>query len=889
MDRQNMMNQPDCHTASSNTLDNMQKPYSISSRLAVSLTVMVLIISTIAATAIYFNAQKKMTVALEKEADAMIGFLIGAVTIPIWDLNEQALRSVGDTLLQNNLVASLKVMSHPGNLVFSNVRKRPGEKCIQKRSQVSYNGKMIGEIQLELTTQPLQKCLNQLLWNIGKITLLIVFSILFFTRLLIRRYLNKPLKDFDLITQEYAAGRYDSWRGPLPYKELKEYGKVLVKLGNMIEQQMRSLRESEEKYRVLFETFPLGITISDKTGKIIETNCISESLLGIAKSDHERRTIDGHEWEIVHSDGTPFLQEEFPSTRALREKRKIENAEMGILRLDGTITWLNVTATPIPLKNYGVAITYGDITDRKQAENEIINQKRLFETMFNTIPDGVVITNKKREIQLANKGMEKTFGYKPEELIGKAANILYATQDKFKETGKIVFDKDCRTIKDAKNPGDLYICSYKDKDGREFSGETFAAKLFNDADQWVGNLGIMRDITEREQAEMRIQQAQKMESIGTLAGGIAHDFNNLLSPIIGMSEMMLEDLEPDSSMYENTQEIYKAGNRAKDLVSQILSFSRQTEHETMPVKFQNVLKEVLKLCRSTIPTNIEIEQEIQQDCGLIWANSTQLHQIGMNLITNAYHAVQDKNGKITLTLQEIILEKNNFLTLSVSPGKYALLSVSDNGSGMSEEIKSKIFEPYFTTKVKGKGTGLGLSVVYGIVKKFGGDIQVSSEEDSGTTFNIYLPLMKKTDDNEFDHELISLKSEMKTGDEHILLVDDEPSITKLVQLMLERLGYTVTARVSSIEGLEAFKENPDKFDLVVSDMSMPSMTGDQLAHQIRQIRPEVPIIICTGFSERINKENAEEIGVNGFLMKPIVKFEMAEMIRNVLDENKGGK
>ncbi len=373
-----------------------------------------------------------------------------------------------------------------------------------------------------------------------------------------------------------------------------------------------------------------------------------------------------------------------------------------------------------------------------------------------------------------------------------------------------------------------------------------------------------------------------MESIGNLAGGIAHDFNNILFPIIGMSELILEDLEPDSLVYENAKEIYKAGNRAKELVSQILSFSRQTDHEIMPVKLQKIIIEVLKLCRSSIPTNIEIEQDIQQDCRSILANATQLHQIGMNLITNAYHAVQKTNGKITVQLKEFILEKNESYSLEVSPGEYALLSVVDDGEGMSEDIKERIFEPYFTTKEQGKGTGLGLAVVYGIVKEFGGAIQVFSTIGTGTTFNIYLPLMKKNDNSKF----LKVGVNIETGHEHILLVDDEPSIARLVQQTLERLGYTVTARLSSIDALEVYKKNPNKFDMVLSDMSMPGMTGDQLAYEIKKIKPNMPVVICTGFSERINKEKAQEIGVNGFLMKPIMKSDMAQMIRNILDEAK---
>jgi nitrogen-specific signal transduction histidine kinase/CheY-like chemotaxis protein len=418
----------------------------------------------------------------------------------------------------------------------------------------------------------------------------------------------------------------------------------------------------------------------------------------------------------------------------------------------------------------------------------------------------------------------------------------------------------------------------KRKTGELYTSECSISPIKDENGQITNFIWIAKDITKQKDLEKRINQAQKIESIGSLAGGIAHDFNNILFPIVGMSELLMEDLSPDSVEYENAQEIYKAGKRAKDLVNQILSFSRQAEHEMMPVKFQKILKEVLKLCRSTIPANIEIKQEIQSDCGSIWANATQLHQIGMNLITNAYHAVQDKNGKIIIELKEIIIESDEMDSISVGPGEYALLSVTDNGTGMSDEIKSKIFDPYFTTKPKGKGTGLGLAVVYGIVKKSGGDIKIYTEVGFGTTFSVYLPLMKKTPDPKSS----DFKIDIQTGHEHILLVDDEPAIARLVQLILERLGYTVTVRLNSIEALEAFKEKFEKFDLVISDMSMPHMTGDQLAREIKKISPDMPIIICTGFSERINK--AEDIGVSGFLMKPVVKSDMATMIRKVLDE-----
>ncbi len=393
-------------------------------------------------------------------------------------------------------------------------------------------------------------------------------------------------------------------------------------------------------------------------------------------------------------------------------------------------------------------------------------------------------------------------------------------------------------------------------------------------------LGIVQDITEKKQLEIRLQQAQKMESIGNLAGGIAHDFNNLLFPIIGMSEMLLDDLPEDSLEYENANEIFHAGKRAGELVKQILAFSRQSEHLMKPVRIQNILKEVLKLSRSTIPTNIKIHHNIQQNCRLVIADPTQVHQVAMNLITNAFHAVEEKNGLIDIELKEITLKNNDLPESALQPGQYVKLSVSDNGIGIEKSLINNIFEPYFTTKKKGKGTGLGLAVVYGIVKEHNGDVKVCSEPAKGTTFNVYLPLMIKA----VEIAATNKGAGLETGTERILLVDDEESVAMLERQMLERLGYKVTAQTSSIDALNAFKANPEAYDLVISDMTMPEITGDQLAEKMLSIKPGIPIIICTGFSEKINKEQTEIIGMKGLLMKPVVKSDLAQMVRRVLDE-----
>lgn len=404
----------------------------------------------------------------------------------------------------------------------------------------------------------------------------------------------------------------------------------------------------------------------------------------------------------------------------------------------------------------------------------------------------------------------------------------------------------------------------------------------NDQGKAVRMLGTHVDITERKKMEVIIQETQKMESIGNLAGGIAHDFNNILFPIVGNSEMLIEDLTEGTLEYENAKEILRAGKRGSDLVKQILAFSRQSEHQIIPTRIQKILKEVLKLSRSTIPSDIEINQDIQKDCGLIMADPTQIHQVAMNLITNALHAVEANRGTISIGLKEEVLHTSNGFNSAVEPVKHAVLSVSDTGEGIPPQVVHRIFEPYFTTKQRGKGTGLGLAVVHGIIREHGGDIKVSTETGRGTTFNVYIPLMKRTD----TYEIVENGEDIPVGNERILLVDDEESIAKIEKQMLERLGYQVTSQTSSLDAVEVFRTDPDIFDIVITDMTMPNMTGDDLAKEILSIKPNTPIIICTGFSERIDKKQAETIGIKGFLLKPVVKSDMAQMVREVLDESK---
>lgn len=401
------------------------------------------------------------------------------------------------------------------------------------------------------------------------------------------------------------------------------------------------------------------------------------------------------------------------------------------------------------------------------------------------------------------------------------------------------------------------------------------------------NTILEKKVEERTRAlarsENQLQQVMKLQAIGTLAGGIAHDFNNILFPIVGYTELTMDDVPEDSLARKNLEEVLKATNRAKELVQQILTFSRQNGQEAKPLKIQTIIKEALKLLRATIPSSIEIISSIEEECGAIKGDPTQIHQIIMNLCTNAYHALQETGGKIEVSLREANLSyEQSMQRVGLKVGRHLELIVKDNGHGMTPEVMERIFEPYYTTKEQGKGTGLGLSVIHGIIKNHGGDICVESQPRKGATFCVYLPVI---DDTDVETEPVETAN-AKNGNEHILLIDDEEQIIDLEQRILERLGYKVTPKTDSEEALAEFAAQPDRFDLVITDMTMPKLTGDRLARRLMDINPQIPVILCTGFNETITEEKALAMGIDRFIMKPIVKDKLAGTVRSVLDNPK---
>lgn len=391
----------------------------------------------------------------------------------------------------------------------------------------------------------------------------------------------------------------------------------------------------------------------------------------------------------------------------------------------------------------------------------------------------------------------------------------------------------------------------------------------------------MRKHYQEEQAKLEAQllQLQKMETIGTLAGGIAHDFNNILTPVLGYTEMAMEELDDDSNLKYDIEQIHHAALRGKDLVQQILTFSRQMDVDKKPLHLHLVIKEVLNLIKASFPSNISIRHQLDPQCGTVLADNTQIHQILMNLCTNSYHAMMDKGGILEVKLHKCDVDPRLEKSLGhINKGVYVVITVTDTGHGMDKETMQRIFEPFFTKKEVGVGSGLGLSVVHGIVKSYKGAITVDSMVGKGTTFKIYLP------QHSADPGVTKgISEKVFKGKEHILFLDDEEEITFMGKKMLESLGYRVCIETSPTRAMEVFMQNPDDFDLLVTDQTMPNMQGTELARKFRDVRPELKVIIITGSTDYINKEKADEHGIDELVFKPLILSEFSKVIRRVLD------
>lgn len=523
-------------------------------------------------------------------------------------------------------------------------------------------------------------------------------------------------------------------------------------------------------------------------------------------------------------------------------------------------------------------LAYGITTLRIRAEQERgKNEQRLLATIVEQEMDGVLTFNTKGLIEYVNPAFETISGFSREEIIGR--NIRTFEKD---GPNHAFFQAMIDALARGEGRTDQFI--NRRKDGTIYDVESRISPVCGIAGI-SGYAAIIRDLTHEMQLEQQLCLAQKMEAIATLAGGIAHDFNNILAAIITNTEMALDSAQEEAALKEHLALVLKAGLRAKNLVKQILTLSRQGEEERKPVRIELIVKECLKLLRASLPATIEISHPPTQGLGLVLADPTQVHQVVMNLCTNAADAMRNNGGVLNIQLANVNLPSDNPGGSPELPeGAYLRLTVADTGHGMDRKIMDRIFDPFFTTKGPGRGTGLGLSVVHGIVRNHGGGITFTSEPDRGTTFHVFLP---RSDHAEGLPEESS-PGPVVGGKERILFLDDEEALVHANQKILERLGYEVVAGTDSLEALEVFRAQPERFDLIITDQTMPHMTGDNLARKILQLRPDIPIILCTGFGQAssgaLTEAAARAIGIREVVRKPVERSEMARIIRRVLDE-----
>ncbi len=634
----------------------------------------------------------------------------------------------------------------------------------------------------------------------------------------------------------------------------------------------RRKKNEERLYRLIHivDQIGEGVAAADLNGCITYVNQAWADMHGYAAS-----SLIGKHLSMFHSEDQN-VNEVIPFNKKVM-RTGYNAGEVGHKRSDGSLFMTYMTTT-LQRDESGKAIGFigvaTDLSEQKRVEDALRESEIKFRHLYNLIPQPISLTDLNGKIVDVNEKFCQFLQTPRNEVIGRYIMDLgfpVEERQRFVEilttTGEVTDFEITLTI----------------QDGASYQLLVYSKLILIKGEFFV--ISVYHDITPQRRLEAQLIQSQKMEAIGTLAGGIAHDFNNILSAILGYIELSKINVDPDSKVYQYLTEMFQAANRAIELVRQILSISRQSDQQRKPVKLEPIVKDVVRLLKATLPASIVVEEKTSESLGLTEANPGQIHQVLMNLGTNAAQSMMETGGKLSISLtSERILAGDLTRSLNLKPGKYLKLTVSDTGHGISPENQKRIFDPYYTTKDKGMGTGLGLAVALGIVQKHNGAITFTSEVGKGTHFYVYLPMIEKTGVEESQKE-DKEESMPPQGHEKILLVDDEETILLTTKEMLEYLGYHVTICKKSRDALDAFKKQPHDFDLVISDMTMPEMNGDRLAMELMEVRPDIPIILCTGYNPRIDEHTAKKMGIKAFIFKPLTFQQLAATVRKILDEN----
>ncbi|MCP3873987.1 MAG: ABC transporter substrate-binding protein [Desulfobacteraceae bacterium] len=639
--------------------------------------------------------------------------------------------------------------------------------------------------------------------------------------------------------------------------------KLKVEIDNR-KQAEEMLLKSKERYRILVENNPYGIQEIDCDGKILFANkkyhqmlgfegqsLIGQSVIDIQSPGPLRDALPGY-FEMLIKDNTPPTPYFCTQLTKQGEERNIE------------VAWNYQKDTEENVTGFISVLT--DITTRKETEEAL----RIKDYIIDSASSIIATFDFDGMLTFINPLFFEKTGYNPEEVIGKHFSQFWSVGEYYEEIMNMLSKK-------RKWEGELEI---NKKDGLKIDVQVSAATIFDENQNPIGLMSSSIDITERKTLEEQLRQAHKMESIGILAGGVAHEFNNLLYMIVGNTELALDGIPEWNPVYSNLEEIKSACLRAAGVVKQLLHFCRKTNQDFKPMGAVTIIKDTIDFLRPTIPSTINLKTTMPDTDIPILGDTTQINQIFMNLFANASQAMQETGGTIEIDIGTVNLDEEDCKNYTnLSEGNHIKITVKDSGPGIAPDIIDKVFDPYFSTKGLAETSGMGLAVVHGIVKNHDGVISVDSNPGQGATFNILLPVIDELPEPE-----IKVKEEIPHGTESILFVDDEASIVNMTKKTLEGLGYQIETQLNPVEALELFKAKPESFDLVITDMTMPQMTGVNLAEKLKAIKPDIPVIICTGHSAIIDEEKAKLLGIDGLVMKPVSKLNIAKAIRDVLDK-----
>ncbi len=881
--------------------------------LIVSIVLVVAGVFTVVVTLTYGYLSHK---AEAQSAETLKGFstyLQDSLELPIWNIDEEGINKICLSFFENALVARLRVTDHEGRLLFD--KQRDGyDQAVVEQTPILHGDALVGHLEVALNSKRFLEQQRQLMLLSIVILAAVVLVLAITLRIVLKVFLISPLDQLIKRTDQISRGEYEVVNLQAPQQEIRTIVARFNAMAEQIQRRERSLKQvnqrlereiidhrdaesallnSREELNSIIRSTPDVIYRLDTVGRftfvsdaIRRYGVTPGELIGkpfldfVHEADREavrdrinqRRTRGGADRLAMRAFG-----DYCPSARV--DSQVEEQDPVFLVDAEGLYV-SGESGVKVFVGTQGIA---RDITEQRQMESARMESEDRLLLALDVSGAGIWQLDLKTGAILADDRITTLLGYREADLIDglqfirdkTSPDTWQAIRHKFKlhvDGTMPMFDHEF-DLQSSQGQWRWFHTKAKvvrfDKDG---APETMVGIVIDTTDRKESE-------AERERLELKLQQAQKMEAIGTLAGGIAHDFNNILGAILGYAQLTQMHTVNDQRVQGYVGNIFKASERAKGLVEQILTFTRQGKSQKVPSDIAVVLKEVVKLLRATIPSTIEITQKIPSNLGTVLADQTQIHQVLMNLCTNAAHAMEASGGELSVTLDDCVVDAGGEgADDDLAPGRYLKLAVKDTGTGMKKSVMDRIFDPYYTTKAVGEGTGMGLATVHGIVNDHGGRVFVDSVHGQGSVFSVYFPVLENPAETSIKPTLAYPR-----GSERIIFVDDEDLLVEVGIEMLQDLGYDAVGTTRATQALETFKEKPEHFDLIITDMTMPGMTGDQLAEALLRIRPDIPIIICTGFSKRLSSVQASSLGIRAFLMKPVTVQELSKTVRDVLD------